>query len=85
MPNLPVHVELAYQTSKRINHPTLDANVGLFLLGSTSPDIRIITKSNREESHFTSLDFQKVGAGVKQMLKTHPDKLHCALSELNAA
>ena len=73
MPNLPVHVELAYQTAKRINHPTLDTNVGLFLLGSTSPDIRIITRYNREKYHFTSLDFQKVGDGVEQMLNTHSD------------
>jgi len=72
MPNLPVHIELAYQTVKQIKHPTLDANVGLFLLGATSPDIRIITRSSRRKYHFTSLDFQKVGAGVEQMLNAHP-------------
>ena len=72
MPNLPVHVELAYQTVKQIKHPTLDANVGCFLLGSISPDIKIATGFSREKYHFTSLDFQKVGAGAEQMFNTHP-------------
>jgi len=46
--------------------------MGYFLLGSTSPDIRVITRERREQYHFVSLDFDAVGAGVKGLFKSHP-------------
>ena len=72
MPNLPAHIDLAHQAARRLEHPTLDDNLGYFLHGSTSPDIRVITRGRREEYHFASLDFQDVGAGVEGMFDSHP-------------
>ena len=72
MPNLPCHIELAYQVLRRLHHPTLDVNLGYFLLGSTSPDIRVITCGRREQYHFAPLDFGSVGAGVAGLFDSHP-------------
>ena len=72
LPNLPAHIDLANRAASRLGHPTLDGNLGYFLHGSTSPDIRVITRGRREEYHFAPLDFQDVGTGVKGMFDSHP-------------
>ena len=73
MPNLPAHIHLAMQTADVLGHPDLDAYLGYYLLGSTSPDIRVITRQRREQYHFTDLDFQHVGTGVRGMFGAHPE------------
>ena len=78
MPNLSAHIDLAYQAARRLGHPTLDANMGYFLFGSTSPDIRVITRRKREEYHFVPLSFKEVGAGVEALFDAHPHLLQCA-------
>ncbi len=72
MPNLPAHMDLAKQVAQRLDCDVVEANMGCYLLGSTSPDIRIITRRRREEYHFTTLDFKDVGAGVQGLFEAHP-------------
>ena len=72
MPNLAAHMDLAHQAAQLLSHPTLEANTGYFLLGSTSPDIRIITHERREEYHFAPLDFDSIGAGTDGLFDSHP-------------
>ena len=72
MPNLPAHMDLAKQVAQRLDCDVVEANMGCYLLGSTSPDIRIITRKTREEYHFTTLDFEDVGAGVQGLFEAHP-------------
>ena len=72
MPNLPTHLALAREAASRLSHPAVDGAMGAFLLGSTSPDIRIMTKWARDDTHFAPLDFQEVGDGVRGMLRKHP-------------
>lgn len=73
MPNLPTHMELALRAADKLKHPVIDENIGYFLLGSTSPDIRVITRQSREVYHFTDLDFEEIGTGVATMFKTMPE------------
>ena len=73
MPNLPAHIELAAIVAERLGPSALDGNLGHFLLGSTSPDIRAITKANRQDYHFAPLSFESIGAGVDGMLNAHPE------------
>ena len=75
MPNLAAHIDLARQAARRLADPKLDAHLGYYLLGSTSPDIRVITRRTREEYHFAPLDFDAIGAGVAGMFTSHPDLL----------
>ena len=72
MPNLAAHIDLAQESARRIHDPVVLENMGHFLLGSTSPDIRAITRRSREEYHFATLDFDRVGAGVRGLLEAHP-------------
>ena len=46
--------------------------MGYFLLGSTAPDMRAITKRTREHYHFAPLDFGQVGDGARAMLESNP-------------
>lgn len=72
MPNLPAHIKLALQGAELVDEPVLKANLGSFILGCTAPDIRTITRSPRDETHFAPLDFQEMGAGVRGLLSAHP-------------
>jgi hypothetical protein len=72
VPNLPAHIALAHETAQRLAHPVLEANMGYYLLGSTSPDIRIITKGRREQYHFASLEFDSIGSGVRGLFDAYP-------------
>ena len=73
MPNLPTHLSLALQVARRMDHSTIDEHLGRFLLGSTSPDIRIMTKWQRYQTHFAPLTVEHVGTGVRGLLQAYPD------------
>ena len=47
------------------------SNTPEFILGSTSPDIRVITKKDRSIYHFVSLDFERLGDGLRNMQEKH--------------
>ena len=72
MPNLSAHLGMAKDAASRLNHPTVDRHLGAFLLGSVSPDIRIITRAKRDDTHFVDLDFQKEGEGLDGLFQLHP-------------
>lgn len=72
MPNPATHMEMAYHAALLVDAPVLTANMGCYLLGSTAPDIRVITGKGREPYHFASLDFDEVGAGIAGMFARHP-------------
>ncbi len=72
MPNLPTHLSLASRTADNLADPEIMAHMGSFLLGSTSPDIRIMTKSKRDDTHFAPLDFEDVGSGIRGLFDAHP-------------
>ena len=72
MPNLPTHMGLAMRVASTLAHSTINAHLGTFLLGSTSPDIRVLTKGKRDETHFAPLTIEYVGTGVGGLLERHP-------------
>lgn len=81
MPNLTAHLGMAKDVAKRLRHPIIDNHLGSFLLGSVSPDIRIITKNNRYDTHFVGLDFESHGSGLEGMFNANPDLADsCALN-----
>ena len=72
MPNPPVHINLARRAADILRHDVIDANMGYYLLGSTSPDIRVITRKDRSVYHFAQLDFEYIGTGIDTMFHHHP-------------
>ena len=86
MPNLSAHLGMAKEAASRLEHPVIDRNLGAFLLGSVTPDIRIITKGKRDDTHFVDLDFHHMGDGLDGMFREHPRLADAGgLSEATAA
>ena len=73
MPNLPTHIQLAAAAADQLRRSDLDSNLGYFYLGSTSPDIRALTKRSRSDYHFVELDFEFIGTGVESMFASYPE------------
>ena len=73
MPNLPMHIYMANQVAEQLDWGPVYDNVGSFFLGSTTPDIRAMTKWPRERTHFAPLSVEVVGTGVRTMLERYPE------------
>ena len=73
MPNLPMHVYLANQAAEELDWGSIYDHVGSFFLGSTTPDIRAMTRWPRESTHFAPLSVEVVGTGTRTMLERHPE------------
>ena len=73
MPNLPMHIYLANQVVEQLDRGYVYDHIGCFYLGSTTPDIRAMTKWPREQTHFAPLSVAEVGTGVKTMFQNHPE------------
>ena len=65
-------MEMAYLAAQQVDAKVLNENMGCYLLGSTAPDVRVITRKGREPYHFAPLDFDEVGAGVAGLYGEHP-------------
>ncbi len=56
MPPITLHMVLARQVGVDLGHEALAAEAGAYLLGSTTPDIRVITRQDRFSTHFFDLN-----------------------------
>lgn len=72
MPPICLHLIVAKEAASRFEHPILSRNMGTYLLGSTTPDIRLITGMPREKTHFFDLESPGNESGVKLLLRTYP-------------
>ncbi len=73
MPNLPMHIYLAHQVAEQLDWGHIYDHIGSFYLGSTSPDIRAMTKWPREQTHFAPLSVRDVGTGTRTMFQNYPE------------
>ena len=86
MPNLPMHIYLAHQVAEQLDWGYVLDHAGSFYLGSTSPDIRAMTKWPREQTHFAPLSVRDVGTGTRTMFQNHPELLdECDRSQATRA
>lgn len=75
MPNLPMHIYLANEVAEQLDWGYVYDHIGSFYLGSTSPDIRAMTKWPREQTHFAPLSVREVGTGTRTMFHNYPELL----------
>ncbi len=73
MPNLPMHIYIAHQVAEQLDWGYVYDHIGSFYLGSTSPDIRAMTKWPREQTHFAPLSVREVGTGTRTMFQNYPE------------
>jgi hypothetical protein len=62
---------LARQIALELGHADVPADSGAYLLGSTSPDIRVITKQDRLSTHFFDLNEHNHQDSVASFLETY--------------
>jgi hypothetical protein len=73
MPPLALHMGIAKETFDRLRLAALEADLGAFYLGSTTPDIRAITRWERERTHFFDLNEFGHQDGVTALFSEHPE------------
>jgi hypothetical protein len=71
MPGLYTHTDLALEAASIESVFAIKTHLGAFILGSTAPDMRVMTGQKREETHFTDLNATTLDAGVMGMFETH--------------
>ncbi len=72
MPNLGLHIGFALEASNRLGHPITQEHMGSYLLGCTSPDVRLYAGWKRERTHFFKLATDSNGAGYEGLLRAYP-------------
>jgi len=72
MPPLTLHTVVAKRVGGELRHRLLDEDPGSFYLGSTAPDIRILTRWERERTHFFDLHNFDRQDGVRAMFEAYP-------------
>ncbi len=73
MPNLPMHIYIARQVAEELDWGYVHDHLGSCFLGSTAPDIRAMTKWDREHTHFAPLSLESVGDGTRRMFDLYPE------------
>jgi hypothetical protein len=63
---------IARDLARELSSSVVDAERGAFLLGSTTPDIRVLTRCDRSETHFFDLDDFTDQDGVHRLFEREP-------------
>lgn len=72
MPSLGSHLASARVLAQRLAHRSIDADRGSYYLGATAPDIRVLTKLDREHTHFFTLDDFESQDSVARLFREQP-------------
>jgi hypothetical protein len=72
MPPVGLHLTIARDLAVQLASPVVDAERGAFYLGSTTPDIRVLTRCDRADTHFFDLDDFGEQSGVHRLLEREP-------------
>jgi len=74
VPPIVLHLGVAKDVSQAL--PKLEIlrrRAGSFYLGATAPDIRLITGTARQDTHFVDLALPEGASGVAEMFRTYPN------------
>ncbi len=73
MPPIGMHMTLARQISGLLASTHVAADEGAYYLGSTAPDIRVLTRWERSRTHFFDLDCFDEQSGVENLFRQYPE------------
>ncbi|HEX6031554.1 MAG TPA: zinc dependent phospholipase C family protein [Tepidiformaceae bacterium] len=71
MPPISLHMVLARDVAQSLGRETLQRGAGPYLLGATTPDIRVITRQDRFSTHYFDLNGPDHQDSVGQFLKAN--------------
>jgi hypothetical protein len=63
----------AKELADRLRHPVIEAHLGAYFLGSTAPDVHVITRWERERTHFFDLDNSGEQSGTDGLFEAYPE------------
>lgn len=72
MPLLGLHMTAAREIASDLGAHVIDADRGAYYLGATTPDIRAMTRWDRERTHFFRLDDLGEQSGAHRMFEEQP-------------
>lgn len=72
MPSLGSHLASARVLAGRLAHPSIEEDRGAYYLGATAPDIRVLTRLDREHTHFFTLDDFESQDSIARLFNEHP-------------
>jgi hypothetical protein len=72
MPGIRLHMSVARDLANDLQSPAIDDERGAYYLGATTPDIRALTRRDREETHFFKLDDFGQQDGVHRLFEREP-------------
>lgn len=72
MPLLGLHMTVARELAPELHSPAVDAERGAYYLGAAAPDIRALTRWDRERTHFFKLDEFGEQSGVHGLFQKEP-------------
>ena len=72
MPPIFLHMAMARDIERRLQHPAVRDRPGEYYLGSTTPDIRAITRWDRARTHFFDLAVEEHQDSVAELFAQHP-------------
>lgn len=72
MPGVRLHLTIARDLANELGSGVVDAARGAYYLGATTPDIRALTRWDRERTHFFSLDDFSEQSGVHRLFEQEP-------------
>ena len=73
MPPLALHTAIAKEVADSLRLPALDDERGSLYMGATAPDIRVITRWERERTHFFDLSCFEEQSGIAGLFSSYPD------------
>jgi hypothetical protein len=73
MPPIFLHMAMARDIEAELGSPALAACPGAYYLGATTPDIRVLTRGDRSETHFYRLDVYEHQDSVGELFRRHPE------------
>jgi hypothetical protein len=72
VPPIFLHMATARDVAQQLDSETLAAQSGAYLLGATSPDIRVLTREDRSVTHFYDLHVMEHQDSVEAMFTANP-------------
>lgn len=76
MPPIFLHMAMAKDVRRQLRAAATDDHAGEYYLGATSPDIRVLTRWDRSQTHFFDLTSVGHQDSVRAMFEAHPHLAH---------
>ena len=73
MPHLVFHMSFARDIAAEIASPAIDSDRGAYYLGATGPDMHVLSRSDRQASHYFDLECMTEQDSVQSFLNVNAD------------